>query len=216
MEFHTIYLLVGICMLVLPTSLGLGLDANIDKNSDNAESEIRLLSKILEAKKEKMVAPEASEMELREEKETVEKIDDDRTKIDLTEENELVEEHIQDCKNRYEIIIMKESERHKRPMTCYLRKMDDALYSSACLGTKNMPSKAFIVLDEVVDKDFLSQDGPDSVCRGRPMFNTVTVDDVNRDDTSSRRGLDVSKKRCTSCRFECHGWWNCPWVCRSC
>ncbi|KAL3856204.1 hypothetical protein ACJMK2_010981, partial [Sinanodonta woodiana] len=123
---------------------------------------------------------EAAE-ELREEKETVEKIDDDRTKIVLTEENELVEENIQDCKNRYEIIIMKESERHKRPMTCYLRKMDDALYSSACLGTKNMPFKAFTIADEVVDKDFLSQDGPDSVCRYLPMFTTKNVNDVNKD-----------------------------------
>ncbi|KAL3856206.1 hypothetical protein ACJMK2_010983 [Sinanodonta woodiana] len=216
MEFCMSYLFVGICMLVVPTSLALGLDANIDKNSQDAESEIRLLSRILEAKKEKMASPETSEMELREEKETVEKIDDDRTKIDLTDGNELVEEHIRDCKNRYEIIIMKESERHQRPMTCYLRKMDDALYSSACLGTKNMPSKAFTVLDEIVDKDFLSQDGPDSVCRVRPMFNTATVDNVNRGDTSSRRGLDVSKKTCTSCGFVCNGWWNCPWVCRDC
>ncbi|KAL3856201.1 hypothetical protein ACJMK2_010978 [Sinanodonta woodiana] len=215
MEFRMIYLFVGICMLVVPTSLVLGLDSNMDKNNQEAELEARLISRILEAKKEKM-APEASEMELREEKETVEKIDGDRTKIDVTVGKELVEEHLRDCKKRYEIIIMKESERHQRPMTCYLRKMDDALYSSACLGTKNMPSKAFTVVDEIVDKDFLSQDGPDSVCRGLPMFNTVNDNDANKDDTSQRRGLEVSKKTCTKCYIDCNGWWNCYWKCRDC
>ncbi|KAK3576703.1 hypothetical protein CHS0354_024317 [Potamilus streckersoni] len=209
------YLHIGIYLLVLPAAI-VGLpsqDINIDHNILEAEPEAKLLSRLLEAQRQKMVAPEAADMEKKEGKETVEKIDVDKTKIDITVGNELVERHIQDCKKRYEIIVMNHGDRHQKPKTCYLRFMDDTLYASACLGRTDMPNEAFTMTNEVVDKDFLSDDGPDSVCRHIPMYNTKVVE---QEETSSKRGLNVSKKWCTSCAFECNGWWNCPFVCRSC
>ncbi|KAK3576704.1 hypothetical protein CHS0354_024318 [Potamilus streckersoni] len=214
MAFRVVYIHIGICMLFLPTTLAglLNQDTNNDANSPEADSEARHLSSLLQAERRKLIAPEAAEMEQRNEKETVEKIDAAKTKIDITKGNELIERHIQDCEKRYEIIVMNNSERHKRPKTCYLRYMDNTLYASECLGRADTPKEAFTIADQIVDKDFLSEDGPDSVCRHIPMYNTKVVE---QEETSTKRGLNVSKK-CVSCAFECKGWWNCPFVCRPC
>ncbi|KAK3576705.1 hypothetical protein CHS0354_024319 [Potamilus streckersoni] len=242
MALCLIYLAIGICILAIPSTRAglLGRDINVDQdsmpgedmniNQDDQEAKIneRLLSRLLEKERQNLAAPEAGDTpdikaapeEDGEVRETIEKFDGDRSKVDISVGNELIEQHLRDCDKRYEIIVMSEDDANERKRSCYLHKMDDKLYNFVCLGIGEKPHQTYNIGVELEDKTFLSEDGPDRVCRYIPMFLISTADDIDvyKDESPLEREIKESdetkskicRKKClTDCKT-----WKCNKSCR--
>ncbi|KAL3856369.1 hypothetical protein ACJMK2_011137 [Sinanodonta woodiana] len=202
MAISLVYLAFGICMLVMHQTRAslLGRAMNLDQDTmlgedinnyrDDQETNIdeRRLSRLLEEEKQNVEAPEAGHnLAIKmvnpedddEVRETIEKLDGQRSKVDISVGNKLIEEHLRDCEKGQEIIVMSKDDANERQRSCYLHKMDEKLYNFVCLGIGEKPHQTYSIGVELKNKEFLSRDGPESVCRDIPMFLVSNVDDID-------------------------------------
>ncbi|KAK3588230.1 hypothetical protein CHS0354_035049 [Potamilus streckersoni] len=206
MAFLMVFLTYGVCVLFVPASLAISRDQQSSNGADLQAFQARLLSRLLEVEKQNIAAPEETvdvQNELAEErgkeKETVYKVEDKGNIIDISVGDQLIEQHIQDCEQRYEMILLNDDVLNVRPKACYLHKMEDKLYDFACKGKGERPYQTYYIGKEVVNKEIVPEDGPVSVCRNLPMFEIFPANGFDQANYPSVRELKTSKRCIVRC-----------------
>ncbi|KAL3858345.1 hypothetical protein ACJMK2_012938 [Sinanodonta woodiana] len=101
---------------------------------------------------------------------------------------ELMQEIIQDCGNKYELILAKSD--GKRRGSCYLRKMNDRVYQKDCQGIK---TEEEIKIDytygkEIQNTTLLSSIKGVDACKGNPVIEMIET-------SLGKKGFDENKKK---------------------
>ncbi|KAL3858292.1 hypothetical protein ACJMK2_012887 [Sinanodonta woodiana] len=100
---------------------------------------------------------------------------------------ELMQEIIQDCGNKYELILAKNDD--KSGGSCYLHKMNDRVYQKVCQGIKTDQE---IKIDytygtEIQNTTLLSSIKGIDVCKGKPVIEMI-------ESSVERKGFDVKQQ----------------------
>ncbi|KAK3581738.1 hypothetical protein CHS0354_000122 [Potamilus streckersoni] len=153
-----------ICLMVKTWAIESSIE-NDDQNNWGEDLEAEFQARLLEDKKREHINGGG-------------KRGSDEPSINL--DNEVLENRITDCEKRREIIVMGDDSTGTG--VCYLHQMNDEYYQALCLGTGQV-NQVYSIKVEITNKDFLSQNGPDSVCRNRPMYFITFVKDLDPNAT---------------------------------
>lgn len=135
---------------------------------------------------------------------------------DVKVNGELTQKIIQDCENKYELIMDKSDA--KAGGRCYLHKMNDTIYQKNCKGdsTEGQINIKYEIGAKIEDSTLLSKIAGIEGCTGKDVFELIPVSGKKRniDEYEKRlaegRGCSYCNVYETVCNWVCAekaGWW---------
>ncbi|KAL3858324.1 hypothetical protein ACJMK2_012918 [Sinanodonta woodiana] len=132
-------------------------------------------------------------------------LQDGVVKTDVSMNKELTQKIIQDCGNKYELILAKGDDKGRG--SCYLHKMNDRVYQKDCQGIK---TEEEIKIDytygkEIVNKTLLSSIKGIEGCKGKPVIEMIelSVEQNGLDENWVVVERSLCKKKCLECKYVC-------------
>ncbi|KAL3858289.1 hypothetical protein ACJMK2_012884 [Sinanodonta woodiana] len=217
------YICLSIFLLVLP------LVCSDDGGKNGKDDMEELLQNLLKAEKERRQQSEdttangsgGNEQGHADDDENVpqiktEKLSNGVVENEVSVNNELEQKIIQDCGNKYELILAKSTD--KGGGSCYLHKMNDRIYQKDCQRIK---TEGEIKIDysfgkEIQNTTLLSSIKGIDGCMGKPVIELIETAVKKRDfdeyekRLAEKRGCDacvVYQVNCYNVCVESSGWW---------